>query len=304
MSVFDPGAPDFVLVAAAFAAGLGLLLGGVANLVLSRSRPWVRVTACAAACAGAAAGTWAVAGSAGAAAAAGGVAAVGLALVAPSRPGARWAAAGITGLVLAVGAATWQAAAEEADLDRAQADLAAATERPPTRPAPAPVFTDRGTRVGAWQATRPRPRAELAALEVRPAGTPAVALQAIRSQPADDRSNCHGWVFTGGRYWVDETHVDVILAENGYRVVSDPRSGDLVVYRTAGAVTHTAVVRYVAPKMPVLVEGKWGPGAVYLHAADESGYGTDFTYYRAERAGHLLAGLDNPPAPNAPAGGQ
>ena len=23
----------------------------------------------------------------------------------------------------------------------------------------------------------------------------------IRRQPADDRSNCHGWVFTAGRYW-------------------------------------------------------------------------------------------------------
>lgn len=304
MPVFNPGQPDYPLLAAAFAAGTGLLLGGVANLVLGRARPWTRMAAAAVACVGAAAGAWAAAGSVGMAAAAGGVAAVGLALATPRRPGTRWAAAGATGLVLAVGAVAWHEAGEEAALDRAQADLAAATERPPTRPAPVPVFTDRGTRVGAWQATHPRPRAELAALEVRPAGTPAVTLPAIRSQPADDRSNCHGWVFTGGRYWVSETDVEVILAENGYRAVPDPRPGDLVIYRADGAVTHTAVVRYVAPGMPVLVEGKWGRGPVYLHAADESGYGTDFTYYRADRTGHLLAGLDSRPTPDAPAGGQ
>jgi hypothetical protein len=166
------------------------------------------------------------------------------------------------------------------------------------------VVTDRGTRVGAWQATHPRPRAELDALEGRPGRIPAVPPTAIRSQPADDRSNCHGWVFTGGRYWVSETDVEIILAENGYRAVPDPRPGDLAVYRVDGVVTHTAVVRYVAPGMPVLVEGKWGRGAVFLHAAGESGYGTDFTYYRADRAGHLLAGADRRPAPDAPAGGQ
>ncbi|QDU23894.1 hypothetical protein [Urbifossiella limnaea] len=304
MPVSDPGQADVSLLAVAFAAGVGLFLGGVANTVLGRARPWARAAGSAVACSGAAVGVWAAAGSAASAAAGGGFAAVGLALAAPRRPGARWAVAGAAGLVLAVGAVVWHGAAEDADDDQAQAELLAAAQRPPTRPAPVPVFTDRGTRVGAWQATRPRSRAELAALEVRPADTPAVAPTAIRSYPADDRSNCHGWVFTRGRYWVSETDVDVILAENGYRAVPDPRPSDLAIYRADGVVTHTAVVRYVSPGMPVLVEGKWGPGPVYLHAADESGYGTDITYYRADRTGHVLAGLDSHPSADAPVGGQ
>lgn len=297
MPDYDTGEPDISLLAAALAAGAGLFLGGLSNLILARTPLWARAAAVVAACVGAAAGVWAVFGEVTEAAAGGVFACVGLALAAPRQPGARWAAAGAAGLVLTIGAVALHAAAEEDALDRAQADLAAAAEKPPTHPAQVPVFTDRGTRVGVLQATRPRPRAELAAREARPTVGP----PAIRSQSADDRSNCHGWVFTGGRFWVGEADVELIVAENGYRAVSDPRPGDLAVYRVDGAVTHSAVVRYVAPGMPVMVEGKWGGGAVYLHAAGESGYGSDPTYYRAARAGHLLAGV---PAPDAPAGGQ
>jgi hypothetical protein len=102
-------------------------------------------------------------------------------------------------------------------------------------------------------------------------------------------------VYTGGRYGVSGADVDSILADNGYRGVADPRPGDLVVYRQAGAVAHSAVVRYVSPGLPVLVEGKWGAAGVYLHAAGESVYGTEFTYYRADRPTHVLGGLDTPP---------
>jgi hypothetical protein len=88
--------------------------------------------------------------------------------------------------------------------------------------------------------------------------------------------------------------VEPFLADNRYAPVTDPRPGDLAVYRQNGAVTHTAVVRYVTPGMPVLVEGKWGATAVYLHPVDASLYGTAFTYYRADRPTHVLAGLDVP----------
>jgi hypothetical protein len=68
------------------------------------------------------------------------------------------------------------------------------------------------------------------------------------------------------------------------------------VYRRDGVVLHTAVVRYVTPGMPVLVEGKWGATGVYLHDVDASAYGTGYTYYRAGRASHVLAGLESAPA--------
>ena len=67
-----------------------------------------------------------------------------------------------------------------------------------------------------------------------------------------------------------------------------------MIYRNDAGVTHTAVVRYVTPGMPVLVEGKWAWMGVFLHPVDRSCYGTNFAYYRSGRPGHVLAGLDAP----------
>jgi hypothetical protein len=66
-------------------------------------------------------------------------------------------------------------------------------------------------------------------------------------------------------------------------------------------VVHTAVVRYVTPGLPVLVEGKWGAAAVRVSAASDSGELDDITYYRTDRPAHVLAGIGSLPAN---AGGQ
>jgi hypothetical protein len=251
--------------------------------------------------------------SSAAAGTAGGAAVAGLALAAGgrwltaavasavARPSVRWGGLAAAGAALTAGAVVWYDRAEHAALERSERDLAAVTERPPTRPAGAAPTTDRGHPVPVHEPTDPRARAELAALETRMLDGNGAGTHVIRRQPADDRSNCHGWVFTGGRYWVNGADVESILADNGYRVVAEPRPGDLIVYRQNGAVAHSAVVRYVTPGLPVLVEGKWGVTGVYLHAAGESIYGPDFAYYRADRPTHVLAGLDVPPAN---AGGQ
>jgi hypothetical protein len=114
----------------------------------------------------------------------------------------------------------------------------------------------------------------------------------IRRRPAADNCNCHGWVFTGGRYWLHPDEVESILSENGYEPVSVPQLGDLTVYRTSGgAICHTAIVRAVFDDGVPLVEGKWGWMGVFLHRVGDSCYGREFTYYRSTRGGHLLAGL-------------
>ncbi len=302
----DLGQPNLALVAAVFAAGVGMLLAGAANLLLGRAAWWVRAGAAAGACAAAGVGAWFVTdsdwatGSAVAASAAGLLAAAGSRWVAAAvataagRPAVRWGSLAGTGLAVAVGVVVWYDFSFDAAAERSADELSAVTERPPTRPAATRPTTDRGTPVAAMEATDPRARAAMAAVEARLLDNHAISSQLIRRQPGDDRSNCHGWVFTGGRYWVGGNDVDTILSDNGYRPVTDPRPGDLAVYRADGAVSHTAVVRYVTPGLPVLVEGKWGAIGVYLHPAEASVYGTDFTYYRAARPSHVLAGLDSP----------
>jgi hypothetical protein len=117
----------------------------------------------------------------------------------------------------------------------------------------------------------------------------------IRLTQVDDSCNCHGWVFTGGRYWVSQIDVEYILVDNGYEVVTDPRPGDLAIYRDAREISHTGVVRAVVDGMPPLVEGKWGWMGVFLHPAGDSMYGTNYKFYRSHREGHLLAGLQSVP---------
>ena len=124
--------------------------------------------------------------------------------------------------------------------------------------------------------------------------------QVIRQSTADERTNCHGWVFTGGRFILSGVDVDLILKENDYTEQKMPQPGDLVIYRANEAVTHTAVVQYVAGGQPVLVRSKWGSLGVFIHPIDKSPYGTSFAYYRSPRAGHLLAAAPAAPAIPAP----
>jgi hypothetical protein len=118
--------------------------------------------------------------------------------------------------------------------------------------------------------------------------------QLINSGPADPGHNCHGWVFTGGRYWVDGSDVPRILRDNGYQPVAHPRAGDLVVYRDSASeeVVHTAVVRAVTEEGLVLVESKWGQMGRYIHPPDKLRFANPFRYYRSSRQGHLLRGLE------------
>jgi hypothetical protein len=118
----------------------------------------------------------------------------------------------------------------------------------------------------------------------------------IRRDYGDDRSNCHGWVFTAGRYLLSGQDVPKILEDNGYQEVSDPQPNDLAIYFNQDyGVTHTAIVRYVSPGQPVLVEGKWGNLGVYLHPVEACPYGPHYKFYRTRRSNHLLTIVDHPP---------
>jgi hypothetical protein len=151
------------------------------------------------------------------------------------------------------------------------------------------------------EATSPREAQQLAGIEERILAAGALRDAVIRVGPADDRSNCHGWIFTGGRYVVRGADVHAILRDNRYQEQSQPRPGDLVVYRNAdGSVCHTALVQYITEREPVLVKGKWGNLGIFTHPVDQSPYGVEFAFYRSPRAGHLInivsvSGDDPPP---------
>lgn len=159
------------------------------------------------------------------------------------------------------------------------------------KPAESEVLTDRGTKVRCLDSLDPRSAEDHQRIENAFFRERWSRDDVIRQSPGDDRCNCYGWVFTGGRHWIPDAYLETILQENGYREVPKPKSGDLVVYRQNGQAIHLAIVRYTAKARPPMVEGKWGFNGVFLHAVDRSTYGQSFTFHRSPRVGHLLAGI-------------
>ncbi|HET6572967.1 MAG TPA: CHAP domain-containing protein [Fimbriiglobus sp.] len=300
-----------------FCAGVGLTLAGVVNALAGRLGIVWRAVLTGAGCGVALAGVSAIKSDPALLVAAAAVMAAGVlpALLAGSaplvelarkaaavavRPGVRWVLLAGAGVGLAAGSIAWydfeDAVRSELDLQ----DLDLEFGRPPLVESSAAVArTDRGTPVPGKRPIAPRADAETGEVERRFLQKSPFRDQMMRQRKADDGSNCHGWVFTGGRYWLDPEAVELILRENGYVDVTAPRPGDVVIYRSHGSIGHTAVVRYVSDAAPPLVEGKWGAMGVYVHPVDQCVYGTAYTFYRSARPGHLLAGLTDtsPPTP-------
>jgi hypothetical protein len=112
----------------------------------------------------------------------------------------------------------------------------------------------------------------------------------------DARYNCHGWIFTRGRFWVKGLDVKQVLHDNRYEEVSETRVGDLIVYRnSAEEIVHTGLVRAHAADGLVLIESRWAVYGRYLHQPADQCYGTNFAYYRSSRPGHLLSCLEDGP---------
>jgi hypothetical protein len=152
------------------------------------------------------------------------------------------------------------------------------------------AVTDSGRRIRLGTPGAPVSDADLSGVEDDQIRTHALNRKVIVRTTPDPSHNCHGWVFTGGRFWVAGDDVNDILADNGYEQVSTPAVGDVAVYRTdRGAVVHSGVVAAVVGYM--LVESKWGPMGRYLHGPDAQPFGGTCSYYRSARHGHVLKGL-------------
>jgi hypothetical protein len=130
-----------------------------------------------------------------------------------------------------------------------------------------------------------------------------VTYNVIRTACADPNCNCHGWVFAAGKGWLTCERVEQILQDNGYAPVAVPRTGDLVVYRSAaGETLHTGLVRLASADGLVLIESKWGHWGRYLHRPQDQPYGSTYAYYRTSRRGGHRLRLPQPPliAPHSP----
>ena len=300
------------------AVGLGLFLAGAANLAFGRGgRVWPRAIATLAAVAVPVAGLAAVrpehavwvAGTL-----AGVLAAVALlgsgwfsrqltaALACARGPAVRWGLVGLSGLgVVLAGGLTFEATDDE-QIEQSMRALDLVMSKPVTQPsARGRATTDRGTPIALKEACEERDPDDLTGAEEKLLRDGNVRDHVMRRSGPSDHANCHGWVFAGGRFFIGPSDVELILKENGYAEVHEPHAGDVAIYRQGGAVAHTAVVRYVSEGQPVMVEGKWGTLGVYLHPADKSFYGTEYTFYRSARSGHLLVGLGGAAGSGEPA---
>jgi hypothetical protein len=211
------------------------------------------------------------------------------------RPLVRFGLLAAVGVGTVIGSVVVYEKAEEDANQLAMSELEMLQGQVPTVPAEqVKATTDRGKQVALREPAPDVNRSGLSAAEERFLRNSPFDSQVIRRTPADDRSNCHGWVFTGGRFRVSGEDVEVILKENGYYEHNEPQPGDLIVYRQGGAISHTAVVQYVTEGKPVLAESKWGNLGVFFHPANKSPYGTDYAFYRSARQGHLLAGVGGP----------
>ena len=195
------------------------------------------------------------------------------------------------GLFLMIGpvlAAVWVAQIERAS----EAPDAFASDQNPLivnlTSTPHQAFTDRGRAVPllAYSADD-RGTAALDETEIKLVERFPVRL--IRTASPDPKFDCHGWVFTAGRFWIMSNAIDDILADNDYQEVTAPAAGDLIVYRNqpGGIVMHTGLVQSVT-RTEVLIESKWGPLGRYLHSPAEQPFGKAWTFHRSSRAGHQL----------------
>jgi hypothetical protein len=154
------------------------------------------------------------------------------------------------------------------------------------------AFTDAGT-VIPLGAVVPAQAEEFRRVQAQSAREQGYTLRLICTADPSPDSNCHGWLFAGGRAWIQGHEVEVILRDNGYQPVAQPQVNDLAVfYGENGGILHSALVRVAADGL-ILVESKWGLGGRYVHRPEDQSYAPRWTYYHSARQGHRLLGLDS-----------
>lgn len=101
--------------------------------------------------------------------------------------------------------------------------------------------------------------------------------------------NGHGWVFTGGRFLIQDVHVLAILRDNRYTEVREARVGDLAIYTRDQMAVHSGLVRPALHGGGIAIASKWGPFGAFAHAPKSHPFAGECRYYRTIRRSHSLA---------------
>ena len=186
-----------------------------------------------------------------------------------------------------------------------------ATAQPPTLEAIAPSIarTDKGREIKLYKHANPETLpddAEIMKRQKKLLASMALSEHVIALGLSTQGTNCFGVVFAGGRYWLKGEDVPAILQDNNYYKVRRPLPNDVAIYyRADGSVEHAGTVRFSEPKGLIIVSSKWGRFGRFLHRHDLTLY-TDVncTFYRSERKGHALTGINYTPASTPEPGNQ
>ena len=92
-------------------------------------------------------------------------------------------------------------------------------------------------------------------------GTPIVVYQASPTRRWRYKSNCHGYTFLNGDYWLRNAQVEQILSDDGWVIVAgaEVQPKDVAIYRDpAGMIVHSATVVGKDRMGHVLVDSKNG----------------------------------------------
>jgi hypothetical protein len=201
-----------------------------------------------------------------------------------------------TSLTVGFGWALWLENPPSHSADGSLSLGGAAVSGPPLRRLPVVASTDQGYQIPLYEPVRPED-ASPAEPSVNMTHGP-YALRLITSTRESGACNCHGWVFTGGRFWLLGRDLDRILADNGYVTVTDPAAGDVILFRNAnGDPLHSGIVRGRTGAGQVLVESKWGRMGCFIHTPEDPPYAAEWKFYRSPRKGHCLSGPDTPYKP-------
>lgn len=111
-----------------------------------------------------------------------------------------------------------------------------------------PIFTRENNEIETWYRLEANPARRKAVVEVIGGCCPSAKPRSITQT-----YNCIGMVFASRRAWLDTSHFNKILEDDGYRQLgglNEAKTGDLIIYRLNGEFTHVAVI---INKEPVIV---------------------------------------------------